>query len=70
MSTPPAPVIAKAGKLGGAMNGTALFWIATAELIGEGTLGPYPAAWLTAVLSAAVWVISRQAAAARRGTPV
>jgi hypothetical protein len=47
------------------MNGTALFWIATAELIAEGILGPGTAAVFTVLVYLAVWLLARQAAAAR-----
>jgi hypothetical protein len=47
------------------MNGTALVWIATAELIAEGILGPGTAAVFTVLVYLAVWLIARQAAAAR-----
>src|SRR5438105_4569227 len=64
------PVIAKAGNMGCAMDGTALFWIATAELIGEGAVGPYNAAVATAAavaVSVTLWRIARHAADAGRG---
>jgi len=48
-----------------AMYGTALFWIATAELIAEGILGPGAATVLTVLVYLAVWLIARQAAATR-----
>jgi hypothetical protein len=48
------------------MNGTALFWIATAELIGEGILGPYAAALFTVLVYTALWVITRQLTTAAR----
>jgi hypothetical protein len=47
------------------MNGTALFWIATGELIAEGVLGPGTAAVFTVLVYLAVWLLARQAAAAR-----
>jgi hypothetical protein len=52
------------------MDGTALFWIATAELIGEGAVGPYNAALATvaaASVSVTLWRIVRHAADAGRG---